>query len=60
MTSHPGMTVKFNDIPEIVNKALPLAATYKNITSGFACTGIHPFNPEIFQDIEYLPSAVTD
>ncbi|KMQ88328.1 kinesin family member 21a [Lasius niger] len=60
MTSNPGRTVMIYDIPGIVAKALPLAVTHQNIVSGFECTGISPFNPDIFQEYKYLPSNVTD
>ncbi|XP_071563109.1 uncharacterized protein [Temnothorax nylanderi] len=60
ITSNPGRTMTMYDIPGIVAKALPLAVTYQNIVSGFECTGISPFNPDIFQEYEFLPNSVTD
>ena len=48
------------DIPAIVKEALPLAMTPLNILSGFQITEIFPFNRNIFQDIEFAPSIVTD
>ncbi|XP_071575280.1 uncharacterized protein [Temnothorax nylanderi] len=60
MTWNPGRTMTIYDIPGIVTKALPLAVTHQNIVSGFECTGISPFNPDIFQEYEFLPSSVTD
>ncbi|XP_071648084.1 uncharacterized protein [Temnothorax longispinosus] len=60
MTSNPGRTMTMYDIPGIVAKALPLAVTYQNIVSGFECTGISPFNPDIFQEYEFLTNSVTD
>ena len=32
----------------------------QNIVSGFKVSGIYPFNSEIFNEDEFLPSAVTD
>ncbi|XP_024890484.1 uncharacterized protein LOC112466558 [Temnothorax curvispinosus] len=48
------------DIPGIVTKALLLAVTHQNIVSGFECTGISLFNPDIFQEYKFLLSSVTD
>ncbi|EZA52650.1 hypothetical protein X777_08541 [Ooceraea biroi] len=50
MTSNPGRTMTIYDIPVIVAKALPLAVNHQNIMSGFKCTGISPFNLDIFQE----------
>jgi len=60
MRSHPGKTMSIYDIPGIVNDALPLAATPKNIQAGFKCTGIYPLNANIFSDSDFSPSSVTD
>ncbi|KAJ8375858.1 hypothetical protein SKAU_G00064380 [Synaphobranchus kaupii] len=43
-----------------MDKALPQAATPRNITSGFKCTGIWPMNPAIFSLEDFAPSFVTD
>ena len=48
------------DIPFIVEEDLPLAMTPSNILSGFQITGIFSFNRNIFQDIDFAPSIVTD
>ena len=60
MIANPGKAMNIHDIPSTVTKALPLAATSQNIISGFECTGIVPFNPQIFQDLKFLPSSITD
>ncbi|CAH2020733.1 unnamed protein product [Acanthoscelides obtectus] len=36
------------------------AFSLSNILSGFRSTGIHPYNPDIFTDDDFLCSAVTD
>lgn len=48
------------DIPAIVKVSLPSAITRQNIMSGFAVTGIWPFNRNIFTDVDFAPSYVTD
>lgn len=48
------------EIPRIVNQALGESLKPSNITSGFAKTGVYPFNPNVFSDDDYLCSNVTD
>ena len=60
MTTNPGRAMTIYDIPGIVKIALLRAVTHQNIVSGFECTGIFPFNPDVFQEYEFLPSSVTD
>ena len=48
------------DIPDMVGKAFPRAFTLVNIQSGFKVAGIFPLNRDIFSDLEFLPSDVTD
>lgn len=60
LKSNPGKTMNIYDIPLILKESLPLAATPSNIQKGFAVAGIWPFNQEVFQDDEFLPSEVTN
>lgn len=60
MKNNPGKRMTIYDLPSIVKASLPLATTPSNILGGFSCTGIWPFNREIFQDSDFLPSTVTD
>lgn len=60
ISRNPGKTMTIYDIPGIVGKSLPLALTESNIRSGFRVTGIYPFNPDIFTDLDFMPSATTD
>ena len=48
------------DIPGIVGKALLKALTLANIISGFRCSGIAAFNPDIFQECDFLASEITN
>nr|XP_023676800.1 uncharacterized protein LOC111848778 [Paramormyrops kingsleyae] len=60
MRGNPGKTMSIYDIPGIVRIAFQTAATPKNIQAGFQCTGIWPYNCNIFQDCDFVPSQVTD
>ena len=57
---HPGRTMKIYDIPGMVGTAFPRAMTPANILSGFRVSGISPFDKCIFNDDDFLPSAVTE
>nr|CAH7746659.1 unnamed protein product [Callosobruchus chinensis] len=48
------------DIPSIIKIAMPVALTQANIQAGFRNTGIFPFNRDIFQEVDFAPSLVTD
>ena len=37
-----------------------ISSFWKKIIKGFEVTGIYPFNRNIFTDVEYAPSFVTD
>lgn len=58
--NNPGKRMTIYDLPSIVKTALPLATTPTNIMSGFACTGIWPFNDRVFRENEFAPSLPTD
>jgi hypothetical protein len=60
MRTHPGKTMSIYDIPGIVKIALPLAATPRNNTAGFQCSGIYPLNRHIFGELDYAPGYATD
>ena len=55
-----GKTMTIYDIPDIIGRAFPTAFTPVNIQSGFKVAGIFPFDRDIFSDLEFLPSDVTD
>ena len=58
--SHPGRTISINEVPHFVKEAQSSAMTIPNITSGFEKTGIFPYNQNLFTDLEFAPSIVTD
>lgn len=60
MVRHPGRSMTIYDVAECVGEAYAKAMTPVNIFAAFKKCGIHPFNPEVFTDIDFLPSEVTD
>ena len=48
------------EIAEILGTAFPKAFTAENAVAGFRCTGVWPFNQDVFKEDEFLASFVTD
>jgi hypothetical protein len=60
MNTHPGTPITIYEVAELCGKAYSLAFNPVNIQAGFRATGIWQLNQNIFQDHEFLSSAVTD
>ena len=60
MGNNPGKTMTIFDLPRILRKTWPQSAVSGKIIKGFEVTGIYLFNRNIFTDVEYAPSFVTD
>ena len=60
MRTNPGKKVTIYDIPDLVNSAHSYAFTHASIVSGFKNTDIYPYNSNIFTDLDFAPSEVTD
>lgn len=60
LKNHPGRTVGLYQISQLFAAAYSKAATIGNALSGYSATGINPFNPNIFPDYLFAPSAPTD
>lgn len=58
--NHPGQTLSIYDLPAMCLQAWDRAATPSNVKSGFKCSGIVPFDRNIFKPEEFLSSYVTD
>ena len=56
MVSHPGKTITIYDVAEPVGKADKQALTPRTIRSGFAASGIWPFNRDVFEEDKFLSS----
>ena len=60
MVSHPGKIITIYAVAELVGKADKQALIPRNIRSGFAASGIWPFNRDVFGEDEFLFSYVSD
>ena len=60
MKENRGKIMTIYDIPDMVGRAIPRVFTPVNIQSDFQLDGIFPFDRDIFSDLEFLPSDVTD
>lgn len=60
MMQNPGKSMTIYDIPSLVARAFPQAATPDNIQSGFRVSGIYPFNQDVFNETEFSLSFLTD
>ena len=60
MVSHPGRRISTYDQAELFCEAYLKAASMRNAISGFASCGLWPLNPDIFQDMHFAPSMITD
>lgn len=52
--------IRMDDIPGILRSAFDTAIIPKTVQAGFQCTGIFPVNSNIFTEVDFLPSQVTD
>ena len=60
LTNNPSGVITIYEIAEIAGQSYTHAFTMRNIISGFASTGIFPFNPNVLSEDEFLPAEVTD
>lgn len=60
MRANPGARINDYDIAKLVNDAYRKVCRLEIAANGFSCTGIHPFNPEIFTDLDFMGSALTN
>lgn len=57
---NPGKQLTVYNVAECVGQAYAKAMTPVNIASAFKKCGIFPFDPEVFTEIDFMPSLVTD
>jgi hypothetical protein len=60
MRLHPGDKITDYQVSSLFNKAYLKAATMANAVKGFECTGIWPYNAEIFSEHEFAIQEETE
>lgn len=55
-----GKPVTIYEVAALAGLAFPRAFNPSNIMKGFKVSGFAPFNPNIFNDIDFMPANVTD
>lgn len=60
MMANPGQTLSIFDLSPLCALAWDRAATPVNVKSGFRCTGIWPYDRNVFSEEDFLTSYVTD
>ena len=60
MRISPGAKITDYDISGLVQSGFTKVARLEIAQSGFKCTGIFPLGRNIFCDLDYLPSIITD
>ena len=60
LRNHPGASMTIYDIPDIAGEAWTDSVTPRNVTAGFVKAVVFPFNRDLFTDLDFAPSSVTD
>lgn len=60
MLRNPGVPVTIYELGSFIGEAYQKAMTPTTISSAFRKTGIFPFDRNIFSELDFLPSTVTD
>jgi hypothetical protein len=54
MTNNPGKRITLYHVASLFGKAYERSATMSIAINGFKESGIHPFNPDIFNDFDFM------
>lgn len=60
MRKYPNLKISLKDIASLVNVAFSRICRMELAQSGFKCTGIHPFNRDVFSDLDFSASLISD
>ncbi|KAJ4427599.1 hypothetical protein ANN_25247 [Periplaneta americana] len=60
MRKNPAARITEYEIASLVGDAFARVSRAEIAVKGFQCTGIHPLNPNVFTELDYLPSMMTD
>lgn len=58
--NNPGKCISAIHVSRLFNDAYLTVANMEKGVEGFRCTGIYPFNSDIFSDADFAPASVTD
>lgn len=56
----PNKVIELSDVGQIFAKAYLRAATLSNAESGFKKTGIYPYDPHVFAEVDFAPAELTE
>ncbi|XP_049309910.1 uncharacterized protein LOC125777870 [Bactrocera dorsalis] len=59
VASNIGVTFDLHHVPILVDQCLDVMLTPKTIKSDFRTTGIYPFNPQIFTEVDFVASELS-
>ncbi len=59
-TRNPGQCLAWMDLSGLFREAYVRAADVRKGEEGFKCTGIFPYNPDVFGQDEFAPASVTE
>ncbi|XP_031344824.1 uncharacterized protein LOC116171893 [Photinus pyralis] len=60
MTNNPGKVITQIQVAGLFNIAYTTVANIQKAENSFKATGIYPYNPDKFDDLDFAPSLVTD
>lgn len=60
MRANPGLRINDYDIAKLVADAYKQVCRLDIAENGFKCTGIYPINPQIFSDLDFMGSDITN
>ncbi|KAJ8953481.1 hypothetical protein NQ318_023602 [Aromia moschata] len=60
MVNHPGIPITDRNFGPMLGEAYGKAATVNNAVKGFRACGVEPFNPNVFEESDFAPSATSE
>lgn len=60
MTMNPGKLITIYQVAALFGKAYARVASLQMSEKSFSATGIWPFNPNVFSDVDFAPASVTN
>ncbi|KAB0790271.1 hypothetical protein PPYR_15391 [Photinus pyralis] len=60
LVTHPGKVITQSEVAGLFRKAYYKVSNIEKATNSFSTTGISPYNPNVFGEEDFAPSAVSD